>query len=230
VTKNPPAAVTVAGWLVSGLVQERVDPGPTTSSHWPGAHTGGKGWRIVTAFAITQTVGYGVLYYAFAVLLQPIARSLHASTATVTGALTAPVLAGAAMAVPVGRWLDRHGGRALMTTAPLPPRSSWSPGPRCTATECLRDGGRRRERPARGPLHHPRVWTDPGTAAAGLARSQPLVRRSHDRSSAASRRPRLRTPADRRRPAAARRPKRLCRPPGGHVRISMIGGECPGLP
>src|SRR2546429_4784028 len=39
-----------------------------------------------------------------------------ASPATVTGALTASVLAGAAMAVPVGRWLDRHGGRALMTT------------------------------------------------------------------------------------------------------------------
>src|SRR2546423_4731708 len=44
------------------------------------------------------------------------AGALHASTATVTGALTASVLAGAAMAVPVGRWLDRHGGRALMTT------------------------------------------------------------------------------------------------------------------
>jgi len=43
------------------------------------------------------------------------ATTLHASTTTVTGALTASVLAGAVMAVPVGRWLDRHGGRALMT-------------------------------------------------------------------------------------------------------------------
>nr|BFE56308.1 MFS transporter [Dactylosporangium thailandense] len=73
------------------------------------------GWRIVTALAVTQTVGYGTLYYAFAVLLQPMAATLHASTTTVTGALTASVLAGAAMAIPVGRWLDRHGGRALMT-------------------------------------------------------------------------------------------------------------------
>ncbi|MFG2053249.1 hypothetical protein ACGFI9_04375 [Micromonospora sp. NPDC048930] len=34
-------------------------------------------------------------------------------------ALTASVLAGALMAVPVGRWLDRHGGGALMTTGSI---------------------------------------------------------------------------------------------------------------
>src|SRR2546430_10807164 len=76
----------------------------------------GRGRRIVAALAVTQTVGYGVLYYAFAVLLQPMAMTLHAATATVTGALTASVLAGAVLAVPVGRWLDRHGGRALVST------------------------------------------------------------------------------------------------------------------
>ena len=73
------------------------------------------GWRIVATFAVTQTVGYGTLYYAFAVLLHPIAADLRASPAAVTGALTTAVLAWAAAAVPVGRWLDRHGGRALMT-------------------------------------------------------------------------------------------------------------------
>jgi predicted MFS family arabinose efflux permease len=77
------------------------------------------GWPIVAALAVTQTVGYGVLYYAFAVLLLPMARSLHAAPATVTGALTASVLAGAVMAVPVGRWLDRRGGRALMTAGSI---------------------------------------------------------------------------------------------------------------
>ncbi len=78
-----------------------------------------RAWPIVAALAVTQTVGYGVLYYAFAVLLQPMTRSLHTSPATVTGALTASVLAGAAVAVPVGRWLDRHGGRALMTVGSI---------------------------------------------------------------------------------------------------------------
>lgn len=75
-----------------------------------------RGWRIVAGFAVTQTAGYGCLYYTFPVLLHPIAADLHTSTAAVTGALTTALLASAAMAVPVGRWLDRHGGRALMTT------------------------------------------------------------------------------------------------------------------
>ncbi|MFI7491383.1 MFS transporter [Micromonospora echinaurantiaca] len=74
-----------------------------------------QGRRIVAALAITQTVGYGTLYYAYAVLLTPMAATLGASTTTVTGALTASVLAGALMTIPVGRWLDRHGGRGLMT-------------------------------------------------------------------------------------------------------------------
>jgi MFS family permease len=73
------------------------------------------GWRIVAAFAVTQTIGYGCLYYAFAVLLRPIAADLGTSTTAVTGALTTAILVAAGMAVPVGRWLDRHGGRALLT-------------------------------------------------------------------------------------------------------------------
>lgn len=84
-----------------------------------GHPAGFHGWRIVATFAVTQTVGYGCLYYAFAVLLHPVATDLHASTAAVTGALTTAVLTAAAMAMPVGRWLDRHGGRAMMTTGSL---------------------------------------------------------------------------------------------------------------
>ncbi len=36
--------------------------------------------RLIATLAITQTVGYGVLYYAFAVFLTPIATDLHTST------------------------------------------------------------------------------------------------------------------------------------------------------
>lgn len=71
-------------------------------------------WRLVGLLAITQTVGYGVLFYSFSVFLTPTATALHTSTTTVTGAMTASLLAAAAAAVPVGRRLDRHGGRALM--------------------------------------------------------------------------------------------------------------------
>lgn len=71
---------------------------------------------MVGLLAVSQTVGYGVLFYSFSVFLTPMAVSLRVSTTAVTGALTASLLAGAAAAIPVGRWLDRHGGRALMTT------------------------------------------------------------------------------------------------------------------
>ncbi|GIF08963.1 MFS transporter [Actinoplanes siamensis] len=74
---------------------------------------------LVAALAITQTIGYGTLYYAFAVFLVPIAADLHTSTTAVTGAFTASVLTSAVLAVPIGRWLDRHGGRTLMTCGSL---------------------------------------------------------------------------------------------------------------
>ncbi len=35
------------------------------------------GWAIVAALAATQTVGYGVLYYAYAVFLHPMVTALH---------------------------------------------------------------------------------------------------------------------------------------------------------
>jgi predicted MFS family arabinose efflux permease len=75
--------------------------------------------RIVAALAITQTVGYGTLYYAFAVLLGPLAADLHTTTTAVTGTFTASVLVSALLAVPVGRRLDRRGGRLLMTGGSL---------------------------------------------------------------------------------------------------------------
>jgi MFS family permease len=90
-----------------------------TAQHGGDNATTGAGRRrarmIVAVLAVTQTVGYGALYYSFAVFLTPLAHDLHTSTTAVTGALTGAVLAGAAMALPVGVWLDRHGGRALMT-------------------------------------------------------------------------------------------------------------------
>jgi hypothetical protein len=55
------------------------------------------GWWLVAAFAITQTIGYGTLYYAFAVLLHPIAADLRTSPAAVTGALTIAILVQAGM-------------------------------------------------------------------------------------------------------------------------------------
>jgi MFS family permease len=83
-----------------------------------GGHRG-RARRVVAALAVTQTVGYGTLYYAFAVFLTPLAADLHTTTTAVTGTFTASVLVSAALAVPVGRWLDHRGGRALMTAGSI---------------------------------------------------------------------------------------------------------------
>ena len=61
---------------------------------------------LVGGLAVTQTVGYGVLFYAFSVLLTPIAVDLHASTAAVTGALTTSIVVAAGAAIP-GRTVAR---------------------------------------------------------------------------------------------------------------------------
>lgn len=71
--------------------------------------------RLIAALAVTQTVGYGVLYYAFSALIGPMSSDLQLSTATAAGALTVAVLTTGAMSIPVGRWLDARGGHALMT-------------------------------------------------------------------------------------------------------------------
>jgi len=87
----------------------------TLASATTGRIRGRSSARLVAVLAVTQTVGYGVLYYAFSVLITPMSADLRADTAQLSAALTISVLVAAGAAVPVGRWLDRHGGRALMT-------------------------------------------------------------------------------------------------------------------
>lgn len=69
----------------------------------------------MAALAVTTTVGYGVLTYAFSALLGPMSQDLDVSTTTAVGASTVAVLVSGLISIPVGRWLDVRGGRALMT-------------------------------------------------------------------------------------------------------------------
>lgn len=64
---------------------------------------------------MTEVVSWGILYYGFPVLLASMERDLGASRAAVTGAFTIGMAVAALAALPVGRWLDRHGPWALMT-------------------------------------------------------------------------------------------------------------------
>ena len=73
------------------------------------------GWRVAGALALTETVSWGILYYAFAVVLLPMQEEMGWSRTEVTGAFSLALLVSAVSAPFVGRWLDRHGPRALMT-------------------------------------------------------------------------------------------------------------------
>lgn len=62
-----------------------------------------------------QVVSWGILYYAFSVFVAPMQAELGWTTVELTGAYSLALLCSGLAAVPVGRWLDRHGPRALMT-------------------------------------------------------------------------------------------------------------------
>ena len=77
------------------------------------------GWWMVWALSVTTLVGYGALFYAFAVFVVPMREDLGASTAQLSLALSLSIATAGAAAVPVGRLLDRHGARWLMTGGSL---------------------------------------------------------------------------------------------------------------
>ena len=77
------------------------------------------GWVVAGTLAVTETVSWGVLYYAFSVFLVPMQAELGWSPARLTGAYSLALLLSGLAAPFVGRWLDRHGPRALMTAGSL---------------------------------------------------------------------------------------------------------------
>ena len=77
------------------------------------------GWRMVWALAVTQTVGFGVLYYAFSVFIAPMEAELGWTRAQTSGAFSLALLLSGVGALPAGRFVDRHGARGLMTAGSL---------------------------------------------------------------------------------------------------------------
>lgn len=74
---------------------------------------------MVWSLGITETVSYGVLYYAVAVFLTPMRIELHTSLGALSGAVSLSLAMNGLAAPLVGRWLDRHGARTLMTVGSL---------------------------------------------------------------------------------------------------------------
>jgi MFS family permease len=72
-------------------------------------------WAIVGALSVTETVSWGIVYYAFAVFLVPMQRDLGFSTTQLTGAFSIALLISGVAGIAVGRHLDSRSPRALMT-------------------------------------------------------------------------------------------------------------------
>ena len=73
------------------------------------------GWVMLLALACTQVVSWGILYYGFSVFLKPIGGDLGWSRAAMTGAFSLALACSGVAGLFVGRWVDRHGPRLLMT-------------------------------------------------------------------------------------------------------------------
>jgi len=69
----------------------------------------------VAGLSITETVSWGILYYGFPVMLRPMEADLGFSRVEITAALSLGLATSALAELPVGRWIDRHGARGIMT-------------------------------------------------------------------------------------------------------------------
>ena len=74
---------------------------------------------MLAALCATQITGWGVLYYAFPVLAGDITAATGWSAPAITAALSVSQLVAALVGIPVGRWIDRHGPRGVMTAGSL---------------------------------------------------------------------------------------------------------------
>ncbi len=71
--------------------------------------------RVLVVLCATEITSWGVLYYAFPVLAGRITADTGWSATSLTAALSAGQLVAALVGIPVGRQLDRHGPRGVMT-------------------------------------------------------------------------------------------------------------------
>ena len=99
----------------TGCQEIRVDHGLPAARAW--SRVGG--WiarsRALAALCATEIVSWGVLYYAFPVLVGTISADTGWSVGAATGAFSVGALISAGAGIVVGRLIDRRGPRLVMT-------------------------------------------------------------------------------------------------------------------
>src|SRR5687768_12243093 len=74
-----------------------------------------RGWVVVVAGCLAETVSIGAGSISFAILLQPMSAALGWSRTLLTGAVTAQSVLSLATAPLIGMATDRYGPRIVMT-------------------------------------------------------------------------------------------------------------------
>lgn len=88
--------------------------GPSDSARTdPSSLPWGLAWRL----ALGQIVAWGILYYAFTVVVGPMQAATGWSRTFLNAGLSLGLLMWGLCALPVGAWIQRRGGRGLMTGA-----------------------------------------------------------------------------------------------------------------
>ncbi|HUQ58365.1 MFS transporter [Lentzea sp.] len=90
---------------------------PADTTARPGIDAGPR--RVLIVLCATEIISWGVLYYAFPVLLPTISARTGWSLAAITAGFSASQVVAGLVGIPVGRLLDRHGPRAIMTTGSI---------------------------------------------------------------------------------------------------------------
>ncbi|MQA81781.1 MAG: MFS transporter [Streptosporangiales bacterium] len=88
---------------------------PLASRRGPAGSTRPGPRRALVALCITEVTSWGVLYYAFPVVISTLTRDTGWSTGAAMGAFSAGAVVSAVAGVWVGRFIDRHGPRGIMT-------------------------------------------------------------------------------------------------------------------
>lgn len=86
-----------------------VTPAATAQSHR----------ALIWALGLAQVVSWGTLYYGFPLFVLPMQKEFGWSLAALNGALSGGLLVAGLCTYGVGAWIDRHGGRALMSGGSL---------------------------------------------------------------------------------------------------------------
>lgn len=76
-------------------------------------------WLLAITLGVTETVSWGVLFYAFSVFVEPMEAELGWARAQLTGAFSLALIVLAVAGVGAGHWLDRRGPRLLMTAGSI---------------------------------------------------------------------------------------------------------------